>query len=248
MDKIIYQNEKDDEQEIDVAEILMYLLHWIWLIAIAGIITAAIGFSISAFIITPQYKSSTKIYILSKNSSNDTLTYSDTQLSTLLTKDFEALITSRYVLETVINDLQLPENYNQLVGKVSVSNTKETRIISISVEDANPERARIIADAIRDVAAIQIQSVMDIEAVNVVDVANLPTTPSKPSKKKFTLIGFAIGVVLMAGILTLRFYFDDSIKTSEDVEKYLGMTTLAMIPLMQDDEDTSKKSKKARRK
>ena len=42
MDKIIYQNEKDDEQEIDVAEILMYLLHWIWLIAIAGIITAAI--------------------------------------------------------------------------------------------------------------------------------------------------------------------------------------------------------------
>ena len=66
MDKIIYQNEKDDEQEIDVAEILMYLLHWLWLIAIAGIITAAIGFSISAFIITPQYKSSTKIYILSK--------------------------------------------------------------------------------------------------------------------------------------------------------------------------------------
>ena len=151
------------------------------------------------------------------------------------------------MLETVIKDLQLPESYNQLVGKVSVSNTKETRIISISVEDANPERARIIADAIRDVAAIQIQSVMDIEAVNVVDVANLPTSPSKPSKKKFTLIGFAIGVVIMAGILTLRFYFDDSIKTSEDVEKYLGMTTLAMIPLMQDDEDTSKKKKKARR-
>ena len=116
------------------------------------------------------------------------------------------------------------------------------------MEDANPERARIIADAVRDVAALQIQSVMDIEAVNVVDVANLPTSPSKPSKKKFTLIGFAIGVVIMAGILTLRFYFDDSIKTSEDVEKYLGMTTLAMIPLMQDDEDTSKKSKKARRK
>ena len=249
MDKIKYQNDKE-EKEIDITEIAMYLLNWLWLIAIVGVACAAIGFFLSAFVITPKYTSTTKIYILSKNTQNDSITYSDTQLSTLLTKDFKELITSRYVVETVIEKLNLSEDYDELVSKISVSNTNDTRIIGIGIEDANPNRARIIANSIRDVAAVHIQSVMDIEAVNVVDEANLPTKPSKPSKSKFTLIGFAAGVALIVSILVLKFYFDDSIKTTEDIEKYLDMTTLAMIPLMDNGEvnDKKKKSSKKRRR
>ncbi len=249
MDKIKNQNDKE-EKEIDITEIAMYLLNWLWLIAIVGVACAAIGFFLSAFVITPKYTSTTKIYILSKNTQNDSITYSDTQLSTMLTKDFKELITSRYVVETVIEKLNLPEDYDELVSKISVSNTNDTRIIGIGIEDANPNRARIIANSIRDVAAVHIQSVMDIEAVNVVDEANLPTKPSKPSKSKFTLIGFAAGVALMVSILALKFYFDDSIKTTEDIEKYLDMTTLAMIPLMENGEvnDKKKKSSKKRRR
>ncbi len=242
MDKIKYQNDKE-EKEIDITEIAMYLLNWLWLIAIVGVACAAIGFFLSAFVITPKYTSTTKIYILSKNTQNDSITYSDTQLSTMLTKDFKELITSRYVVETVIEKLNLPEDYDELVSKISVSNTNDTRIIGIGIEDANPNRARIIANSIRDVAAVHIQSVMDIEAVNVVDEANLPTKPSKPSKSKFTLIGFAAGVALIVSILVLKFYFDDSIKTTEDIEKYLDMTTLAMIPLMDNGEVKDKKKK-----
>lgn len=249
MDKINYQTDKE-EKEIDITEIAMYLLHWLWLIAIVGVACAAIGYSISAFVITPKYVSTTKIYILSKNTQSESVTYSDTQLSTLLTKDFKELITSRYVVETVIEKLNLTEDYDQLVDKISVSNTNDTRIISIGIEDANPNRARYIVNSIRDVAAIHIQSVMDIEAVNVVDEANLPTKPSKPSKSKFTLIGFAAGVALIVSILVLKFYLDDSIKTTEDVEKYLGMTTLALIPLMENGEvkDKKKKSSAKRRR
>ncbi len=249
MDKIKYQNDKE-EKEIDLTEIALYLLHWLWLIAIVGVACAAVGFFLSAFVITPKYTSTTKIYILSKNTQNDSVTYSDTQLSTLLTKDFKELITSRYVVETVIEKLNLSEDYDELVDKISVSNTNDTRIIGIGIEDANPNRARIIANSIRDVAAVHIQSVMDIEAVNVVDEANLPTKPSKPSKSKFTLIGFAAGVVLIVSILVLKFYFDDSIKTTEDIEKYLDVTTLAMIPLMENGEvnDKKKKGSKKRRR
>ena len=247
MDKIKNQTDRE-EKEIDVTEIVMYLMHWLWLIAIAGIACAAIGFSLSAFVITPKYTSTTKIYILSKSTQNDSITYSDTQLSTLLTKDFKELITSRYVVETVIEKLNLNEDYDELVDKISVSNTNDTRIISIGIEDANPERARYIANSIRDVAAIHIQSVMDIEAVNVVDEANLPTKPSKPSKSKYTLIGFAAGVALMISILVLKFYFDDSIKTTEDIEKYLEITTLAMIPLMDNGEVSDKKKKDSKKR
>ncbi len=238
--------ESEEEKEIDLMEIAAYLQNWLWLILIVGLACGAAAFSFSAFVLKPIYVSTTKIYVLNKNSQSDNLTYADTQLSTLLTKDFKELITSRYVLETVINELELEETYEKLAKKVTVSNTNDTRIIGINVEDYDPARAQYIANAVREVAAVHIQKVMDIEAVNMVDEANLPTIPSKPSKKKITAIGVLIGMAIVSGILILRYYLDDSINTSEDVEKYLGITTLAVIPMMQAEEmdNLSAKGKK----
>lgn len=240
--------QQDGEFEINLAELIPYLFHWFWLIAIVGLLTAAIGFAISAFVLTPKYQSTTKVYILNKNNDKDTVTVSDTQLATYLTKDFKELIKSRTVLETVITECGLNEGTGALSKKVSVSNTTDTRIISISVKDENPERAQYIANAVREVAAIHLREVMDLEAVNVVEDANLPKQPVEPSKRKFTLIGFLIGAVITIAILIIRYYLDDSIKTSEDIERYLGMTTLATIPMFEGTESDKKKRKKARRK
>ena len=234
----------DKEVEIDLMDLLPYLLNWLWLIVVVGLFTAAIGFGISAFAIAPKYQSTTKVYILSKTGSENNLTYADTQLSTILTKDFKELVKSREVLETVIAQYNLPESYEALAGSISVSNTTDTRIVGISVKDTDPKRAQYIANAVRDVAAVNLQQVMDLEAVNLVDEANLPTSPVEPSKKKFTLIGFAIGAVLVIGFLILRYYLDDSIRTSDDVERYLGMTTLATIPVFEDENDAKKSKKK----
>ena len=250
MDSIKKNNtaEQDNEVEINLMELLPYLLHWLWLLLVVGLLTGAIGFAISAFVMTPMYQSTTKVYILSKNNKNDNVTVSDTQLATALTKDFKEMIKSRYVVETVIEQCELKESYEALAGNISVSNTTDTRIIGISVKDADPKRAQYIANAIRDVAAVHLKNVMDLEAVNVVEEANLPDRPVEPSKKKFTLIGFAIGFVLCGGILVLRYYLDDSIKTSEDIEKYLDMTVLASIPVFEDEStDKKKKHKKVAR-
>lgn len=239
--------QQDGEVEINLAELVPYLFHWFWLIAIVGLLTAAIAFGYSAFVLTPKYQSTTKVYILSKQGNDDKVTYSDTQLANSLTKDFKEMIKSRTVLETVIKECNLPESYEALAGNVSVSNTSDTRIVGINVKDTNPSRAQYIANAVREVAAIHLQEVMDLEAVNVVEEANLPTKIVEPSKKKYTLIGFLIGVVITIAVLIIRYYLDDSIKTSEDVERYLGMTTLATIPMFEGTEST-KKSKKSKKK
>ena len=239
--------QQDGEVEINLAELVPYLFHWFWLILIVGLLTAAIAFGYSAFVLTPKYQSTTKVYILSKQGSDDKVTYSDTQLANNLTKDFKEMIKSRTVLETVIKECNLPESYEALAGNVSVSNTSDTRIVGINVKDTNPARAQYIANAVREVAAIHLQEVMDLEAVNVVEEANLPTKIVEPSKKKYTLIGFLIGAVITIAVLIIRYYLDDSIKTSEDVERYLGMTTLATIPMFEGSEST-KKSKKSKKK
>lgn len=223
-------NNKNEEIEINLGEIFAVLLHKIWIIILATVVCGAVAFLYSFFIITPQYESTTKVYILNKQSGSS-VTYSDVQLSSTLSKDYEQLVTSRYVIEGVISKLNLDDTYEELAARVSASNTDETRIIAITVTDPDPEQAQKIANAVRDLAAQHITQVMDIEAVNVVDNANLPDSPVSPSVPKWTLIGVAIGMIISIAVIVIQHLLDDSIKSPEDIEKYLGISTLAIIPM-----------------
>ena len=234
---------ESDEIEIDLGEVIAVLWHRMWLIVICGILAGAAGFLISNFLITDLYESTTTVYILNKeNSSTGTITYSDVQLGTQLTKDYVQMIQSRSVLDTVIAENELDLSYKALNSKTKVAMSNDTRIISITVTDEDPAMAQYLADEIRKVAAKRIEEVMNIEAVNTVDEADLPTTPTSPSVRKWTAIGFLLGAFACAGITLVRFMLDDTIKTSDDVERYLGISTLGMIPV-REEEDTRKKRK-----
>ncbi len=235
--------QNEDVIEIDLQELFGLVLHWFWLIVLCGIVTGALGFAISKFAITPQYESTTKVYILNKQD-NNTLTYSDVQLGTQLTKDYAQLIKGRTVLEQVIETCTLDEKYGSLAGRVSVQTLTDTRIIAITVTDEDPVRAQLLANEIRKVASAHIKNVMDIQAVNVAEEANLPESPASPSILKWTAIGALIGAFLCALVVIVRFLLDDTIKTSEDIERYLELSTLATIPII---EGTEKK-KKGRKK
>ena len=238
-------NDKNDVIEIDLGEVVGLLLYWWWLIALCGVLTAAVGFGVSKFVITPQYESTTKVYILNANEGG-TLTYSDVQLGSQLTKDYAQLITGRYVLEKVIQTCGLEESYGSLSRRVAVQALTDTRIIAITVTDEDPVMAQLLADEIRKEAAEHIKNVMDIQAVNVVETANLPESPASPSVMKWTAMGALVGFFICAMILVIRFLVDDTIKTGDDVEKYLGLSTLAMIPIIEREGGKSKKEKKHR--
>jgi len=234
----------EDVIEIDLREIIGLLVHWLWLIVLCGMLTGMVGFMVSNFVITPMYQSTTKVYILNKQD-NSSLTYSDVQLGTQLTKDYAQLIKGRYVLEQVSETCGLTEGYGAFADRVSVQTITDTRIIAITVEDEDPVMAQFIANEIRKEASDHIKNVMDIQAVNVAEEANLPTAPSSPSVMKWTGIGLLAGMFLCAMVIIIRFVMDDTIKSSEDVERYLGLSTLAMIPITET-EDRRKKNRKRR--
>ncbi len=237
-------HKENDVIEIDLLEIINVLLVRFWIIAGVGLLAAAAGFAVSKFVVTPTYESTTKIYILNKSEST-TVTYSDVQMGTQLTKDYAELINSRYVLEEVIEELSLADmEYEDLLDQVSVHTPTDTRIVSITVTDTEPQQAMKIADCIREVAGEHIQNVMDIDAVNVVEEANLPTEKAGPSVAKWTLIGGIIGVFLVCVIVLIHYLLDDTIKTSEDVERYLGLSTLALIPVAVDENNVKQKTKR----
>lgn len=239
---------ENDEIEIDLLELFTVLLGRIWLILSTGLFAALLCILISKFILTPYYDSTTKIYILNKTDSTS-VTYSDVQMGTQLTKDYAELINSRYVLEEVIRKLSLPDvEYKDLLDKVNVETPTDTRIVSITVEDTDPVQAMNIANCIREVAGEHIQNVMDIEAVNVVETANMPTEKAGPSVMKWALIGGMLGVLLVCAVILIQYLMDDTIKSSEDVEKYLGLSTLALIPVAEEENGSRKKRKKKKKR
>ena len=225
------RQQSEDELEIDLIGIALDLWRKMPFILLITVVTALMGFAYSSFYVTPMYKSSTKMYVMSSLDDSRTTVVTDLQVGTLLINDYVELIKSRYVLESVIEELELPMSVGQLASEISISNPESTRVITLTVKDADPIRAMQIADTVREAASEHIETVMNIEAVNVVDYADLPTMKCEPNVRKYTMLGAAAGFVLMCAIFVLRFILNDAIRTPDDIEKRLGLSCLAVIPV-----------------
>ena len=237
----------NDEVEIDLGEVFHLLLSKLGVIVLSGIVFCLAAVMGTMLLITPKYESTTKIVVLSKQDSS-TLTNQDIQTSTSLTKDYAELIKSRTVTEGVITQLNLDMTHEELLKKMTVDSATDTRILSISVRDADPYVASEIANAIRDVAANHIKNVMDIDAVNVVETANIPEQKVSPSISKNGVIGGLVGVLIAAAVILISYLSNDTIKTQEDVERYLKLSTLGTIPMSEEDRKNKKKKKQKKQK
>ena len=228
------RDNRDDVIEIDLVELLGVILHNLWIIIVSGVIVAAAALLVSYFIITPKYESVTKIYVISKTNA-DTMTYSDLQAGSTLTKDYKELVKSRPVLEEVLAETGIDVELKDLEEQITVEVPTDTRIVSITVEDKDPYEARIIADSVRIAASKHIREVMDTEAVNVVEEASLPIENSSPSILMNTAIVYAVGLFLAIAIVIINYIMDDTIKTPDDVEKFRGVRVLGSIPYSEND-------------
>ena len=214
----------NDEIEIDLGEVFHLVISKLGVIILSGILLGVLSIIGTMLFITPKYESTTKIMVLNKQD-NNTLTSADMQTSTQLTKDYAELIQSRTVLEGVIAQLNLDMTYKEMLNKVSVE----------------------IANAVRDMAAEHIQSVMDIEAVNVVDTANIPNEKASPSLAKNGVIGGLLGVIIAMAAVIIIYLTNDTIKVEEDVERYLGLSVLGSIPFSEKESRSKKKKSRKRR-
>ena len=235
---------QDDEIEIDLKELFYVIKRKLWIILLTGIVGAVVFGLFTAMVMKPVYTSSTMLYIVNKTTTLTSLT--DLQLGTQLTKDYKVLVTSRPVTGQVITNLDLNLSHEQLVKKIKVDNPTDTRILTISVEDTDPYMAKSIADEFASVASARMAEIMDSAPPNIVEEAYLPTQKTKPSITKNTMIGGLAGVFLAGAIILVLFVMNDAIKTPEDVEKYLGLNTLATIPVFEG--ETGAKKKKSKRK
>lgn len=228
----------EDADEIDLLELCYMLLRHVKLLATCLLAGAVLAGVVTKFLITPIYTASSQIYIFTKTTSVTSL--ADLQIGTQLASDFEILGTSRPVIERVIRDLRLDTTYEQLLQTITVNNLSNSRILEITVENPDPQLACDISNAMAESLSLRVAEIMNTDQPSIVADAVVPAKPSSPSLKRNVLLGALLGFVLCAGVLVVKFLLDDTIKTAEDVEKYLHINTLAAIPLEHGQEPSRK--------
>ena len=238
------QDKPQEENEIDLLELVYVVRHKWKMIVLALLLTGACGCLISVFLITPQYESTSVLYVLSKSTSITSL--ADIQMGSSLTNDYVEVVTSRPIIEQVIQNLGLTdETYGSLKDKVSIDNPANTRLLKITVRDPQADVAKAIADELANVSKSFISIKMDQAAPTVTQYGYADGEPVTPNTVKNTVLGALIGAVLAIGVVIVSYLLNDTIMTTDDIEKKLGMTVLASIPMDAEEYD-GKKSKKSK--
>ncbi|KXT90860.1 Tyrosine-protein kinase transmembrane modulator EpsC [Streptococcus oralis] len=222
---------KQNTMEIDVFQLLNTLWKRKLIIALVAIVTGAIAFAYSSFIIKPEYTSTTRIYVVNRNQGDKTgLTNQDLQAGSYLVKDYREIILSQDVLEKVVTDLKLNMSTKGLASKVQVTVPVDTRIVSISVKDKQPEEASRIANSLREVAAQKIINVTRVSDVTTLEEARPATSPSSPNIRRNTLIAFLGGLGVVVVVVLLVELLDVRVKRPEDIEDVMQIPLLGVIP------------------
>lgn len=223
-------NNMDDNQEIqiDLLELFYKLKRKLWLIILITLLSGVGAGVYSRYVLTPQYTSTAMLYVLSKETSMTSL--ADLQVGSQLTKDYKILITSRPVMEKVVKSLGLNMSYKDLKKRISVTNPTDTRILTLAVQDTDPEWAKKIVDEIALTASDYIGDMMEMVEPKVFEDGEVPSVKTGPDNKKNAMIGAAAGMSFILAVLTAGVIIDDTIRTEEDAERYLGLTVLAVVP------------------
>ena len=222
---------EQDKFEIDVFQLVKLLWKRKFLIVLVALVAGLAAFAYSSFVIKPQYTSTTRIYVVNRNQADKPgLTNQDLQAGAYLVKDYREIILSQDVLEKVVADQKLTMDAKTLGRKVSVTVPADTRIVSVSVRDGNPEEASRIANALREVAAQKIISITRVSDVTTLEEARPATSPSSPNICRNTMMATIAGVGFVTVIVLLVELLDDRVKRPEDIEEVMHISLLGIIP------------------
>ena len=217
-------------EEIDLKEMFDYFLGRVSWIIIAVALAVAVGNVYTMFTRVPMYRSTTTLVLVSENKDSASYNTSEQQLNKNLVGTYSEIIKSRTILNAVIRNLDLDYSYSTLQNRITVSSVNNTEIIRIAVADSDPKVATKIANEIAKVFVSEINKFYKLNNVSVLDRAENNSVPYNVNYLKDNAIYIMIGLVLSCGIIFIFFYFDTTIKTSEEIEKKLGLTVVGIVP------------------
>lgn len=240
------EKQQNDEVEIDLLEIFALLKEKIVKIVGVGVILAALVAIGTLFIIKPQYESTSKLYIVGE--SNSIVSLTSLQAGSQLAQDYIHIVESRPVIEKVISNLNLDMEYDDLLNIITLNNPSDTRILEVTAKTDDPYVAKEIVDEVGKVSSDRIKSIMGVEPPTTVEYGHVADQKSSPSLVKNTAVGLVGGMFVSAFIIIVIYLLNNTIASEDDVEKYLGLNNLGVIPIEEGSVEQMMRDKRRRRR
>lgn len=222
-----WEQPDQDAFEVDLVDLLYWLLEkWKLILCVTLACTLLAGLC-TIYLITPQYEATSIIYVL--GNSDSAINLSDLQIGNALTQDYVKVFKLWEIQEQVISNLNLPYTYEEMRERLTVKNDADTRMIDITFTSPSAQEAAAVANEYARVTSQYIADTMSTEKPNIMSVALVPANPASPSLAVNLVIGFMAGAFISCLYVVLTFILDDKFKTSDDIFKYTGLTTLAVV-------------------
>ena len=216
------------EDTIDLVELFWVLVNRWKIILLTMLITAMLAGVYYLVGVKPSYQADASIFITNNES---VITVSDLQLSSELTEDYAKIIKSRNVLKQVIKELDLDLDYRGLSKLVSVTNPDNSQIITITVTCGDVELCRDIANSLMNIGLDRIYQVVGSSEPTVIDYSEAEAVDEiTPALTKYLAIGLLLGLIAACGLICVRYMTDTTLKTEDDLKRYLDIPVLSVIP------------------
>lgn len=221
-------------EEINIKEFLNYLKKYIILIIFITVLLVSTIFAYDKFVKKSMYTTYTTIVLVKGDSASltgnsEAISQSDILLNQNLVSTYSQIIKSKLVLKQVISDLKLDYSISGLSNNIKVEALEDTEILKISVSDQKPEKAADIANKIADVFSLEIKKIYKINNVSVIDDAQVSYEVSNNTLKRDIALAIMAGIFGTGALIFIKFYFDDTVKFSESLEREIQMPIIAKV-------------------
>ena len=123
---------------------------------------------------------------------------------------------------------------NSIKGEISSNNEMAFEYDALKRDyDYNKQIYEAFLKQSKETDAVKTSNVQTINA-RVLNKATVPSSPYKPNKKIMLAIGFIAGMLIGLGLAFLMEHFDNTFKSSQEVEDKLGVPVIGMLPNISD--------------
>lgn len=217
-------------EELDLCEMFSYFLKKIHIIFISIILFLIGGLCYTLFIKVPMYSSDVTVILASKENKQSSVLQNEIIANQKLAATYRELVGSRRVLKQVITNLDLNYSVNALKQMISVENVNDTEIIKIKVSSKDAKEAKKIANETAEIFQKEIIKIYNLENISIIDKAETSEVPYNVNIIKDIIIYIVLGLFISCSLIFIVYYFDNSVKSVEQVEKHLGIPVIGTVP------------------
>jgi capsular polysaccharide biosynthesis protein len=222
------------EETISLKELFEIIQKRLLLIVLITITAVLVSGVVSYFYLKPVYQASTQILVNQKESNQNFYSASDVQTNVQLVNTYNVIIKSPAILDKVASELHSGLTSGQINKEITVASETNSQVINLTVLDSNANRAAAIANTTASVFKSEIVKVMNVDNVSILAKATANPSPVKPNKKLNVAIGLVIGLMVGIGLAFLIEYFDNTVKSEQEIEHLLGLPVLGVIGAISD--------------